>query len=226
MAVSEHLRQSGSQRVDDADVRHALLVRPQRHRLARHLIHIHHRARRLPLAREREQVADDARGAFGFAEDDFEAVAHRLFERRALRQPLGPGEDRRERVVQLVGDAGNRLPERGHFLGLQQLVIDVARLIVQLLAFAHVSDQRFDAERAVGGRLGPRRELEPDRSRVGAPQAEQVVADRAVGGEALEQRDARLGIDEALAIERPHVGVRRLAGVAEDQFEVRVGGDG
>ena len=43
--------------------------------------------------------------------------------------------------------------------------------------------------------------------------------------EPLEQRDARLRIDEAIAIERADVGVGRLAGVAEDQFEVGIGGD-
>ena len=71
-----------------------------------------------------------------------------VVERRALRQPLGPAEDRRERVVQLVRDAGNRLAERGHLLGLQQLVIDVARLVVELLALADVAHQRLDAQRA------------------------------------------------------------------------------
>ena len=39
------------------------------------------------------------------------------------------------------------------------------------------------------------------------------------------ERDARLRIDEALAIEGADVGLRRLAGVAEDQFQMGVGGD-
>ena len=146
MAVGEHLRQAGGERVDDGDVGHALLVGAQRQRFAHDLIDVHHRARRLALAREGEQVADDARGALGFAEDRFEAAAHRLVERRALREPLGPAEDRRERVVQLVRDAGDRLAERRHLLGLQELVIDVARLVVELLALADVADERFDAD--------------------------------------------------------------------------------
>ena len=77
----------------------------------------------------------------------------------------------------------------------------------------------------VGRRIGARRELDPDGVAVGAAQAQQVVVDRAVGGEALEQRDARLRIDEAIAIEGADVGLRRFAGVAEDQLEVGVGGD-
>ena len=72
-------------------------------------------------------------------------------ERRRLREPFGPAENRRERVVQLVRDAGNGLAERGHFLGLQQLVIDVARLVVELLALADVADERLDAQDAVAG---------------------------------------------------------------------------
>ena len=109
VAVGEDLRQARRERVDDGDVRDALLVGAQRQRLAHHLVDVDHRARRLPLARERQQVADDARGALRFAEDRLEAAADRVVERRSLRQPLGPAEDRRQRVVQLVRDAGDRL---------------------------------------------------------------------------------------------------------------------
>ena len=55
------------------------------------------------------------------------------------------------------------------------------------------------------GAIGARGQLDPDRVAVGAAQAQQVVVDRAVGGEPFEQRDARLRIDEAIAIERPDV---------------------
>ena len=149
------------ERVDDGDVGDALLVGAQRQRLAHDLVHVDHRARRLALAREGEQVADDARGALGFAEDGLEPAPRRLVE-RPLRQPLGPGEDRGERVVQLVRDAGDGLAERGHLLGLQQLVIDVARLVVELLALADVAHERLDAQRAVARRrLGARRSPPP-----------------------------------------------------------------
>ena len=96
-------------------------------------------------------------------------------------------------------DAGDRLPERRHFLRLQQLVVDVARLVVQLLALADVADERFDAQALVlGRRIGARGQLDPHRIAVRAAQAHQVVVDRAVGGEAFEQRDARLRVDEAI----------------------------
>ena len=100
----------------------------------------------MALAREGQQVADDLRGALRLAEDGVEAAPGLLVD-RTLRQTLGPGEDGRERIVQLVRDAGDRLPERGELLGLQQLVIEIARLILEPLALADVAHQRFDAQR-------------------------------------------------------------------------------
>jgi hypothetical protein len=64
----------------------------------------------------------------------------------ALREPLGPGQDRGERVVQLVRDAGDRLPERRELLGLEQLVVEIARLVFEALALADVAHQRLDAD--------------------------------------------------------------------------------
>ena len=79
---------------------------------------------------------------------------------------------------------------------------------------------------SAAGRVGRGRQLHPDGALIGAAEAQQIVGDRAVGREPLEQRHARLRIDEAIAIERPHVGFGRFARVAEDQLEVGVGGDG
>ena len=124
----------------------ALFVRAQRERLADDLVQVDHRARGVALARERQQVADDLRGALRLAQDGLEA-ALRLLVDRSLREPLGPGQDRRERVVQLVRDAGDRLAERGELFRLQQLVIQIARLILEPLALADVAHQRLDAGR-------------------------------------------------------------------------------
>ena len=89
----------------------------------------------------------------------------RLLVDLALREALGPGQDRRQRIVQLVGDAGDGLPERGELFGLQQLVIEIARLILEPLALADVAHQRFDAERRAVGVLGVRGHLDPHRAR-------------------------------------------------------------
>ena len=126
-----------------------------------------------------------------------------------------------------MGDAGDRLAERGHFFGLQKLMVDVARLVVELLALADVPDQAFDAQGAVGRRrVGARGQLHPHGAVVGASQAQQVVGDRAVRCESLEQRLAGLRIDESIAIERADVGFGHVARVSEDQLEMRIGGDG
>ena len=81
--IGERLRQAGGERFDDRDVADALLVGAQRQRLAHDLVEIDHRARRVALAREGQQVADDLRGALGFAEDGVEAAARLLVDGRA-----------------------------------------------------------------------------------------------------------------------------------------------
>ena len=171
MAVGEYLRQAGGERVDDGDVGDALLVGAQGQRFADHEIHVDHRARRLALAGEGQQVPHDPRRALRFAEDRLEPAADRVLERGALRQAFGPAQNGRERVVQLVRDARDRLAERGHLLGLEQLVKDVAGLIVELLALADVADERFDADRRIPGRrIRARRDLDPHGAVVGAPE--------------------------------------------------------
>ena len=107
-------------------------------------------------------------------------------------------------IVQLVRDAGDRLAERRELLRLQQLMIEIARLILEALALADVAHERFDAQ-AVAAALGVRRHLDPHRRLVGAAQAEQVVADGAVTLEPAEEPVARLRIDEALELEGAHV---------------------
>ena len=85
-------------------------------------------------------------------------------------------------------------PERGHLLGLQQLVIDVAGFVVELLALADVAHERLEPQALiVGWRIGARRHLHPHRVAVGAAQAQQVIVDRSVGRQPLDERDARPG---------------------------------
>src|SRR5207249_336709 len=103
-------------------------------------------ARRLSFAREGEQVAHDAGSALRLGENRLEAAAERLVRGRTRREALGAAEDRRERVVQLVRDAGDRLAERGHLLGLEELLIDVAVFVIQLLPLADIAHQRLDAD--------------------------------------------------------------------------------
>ena len=61
---------------------------------------------------------------------------------------------------------------------------------------------------------------------VRTPEAEEIVGDRAVGGQPFEERHARLRVDEAIAVEGAHLGLGRLARIAEYELQVRVGRDG
>ena len=88
-------------------------------------------------------------------------------------------------------------------------MIDVAGLVIELLSLADVADERLDAEAAVVGRpIGARRQLDPHGVPVGAAEPHEVITDRPVGGEAFEQRDARLRVDEALLSEGAHIELR------------------
>ena len=220
--IGEDARQAGRERLEDVDVAQALLVAAQGQRFADHLVEVDHRARGVALAREGQEVADDLGGALGFGEDGVEPAA-RLLVDRTLRQPLGPGEDRRERIVQLVRDAGDRLAERRELLRLQQLVVEIARLVLEPLALADVAHQRLDAQRRVGRVLGVRGHFDPHQRAVGATQAQQVVGHRAVAPQPVDELLARLRIDEEIDLERPHFIARRVGGKAEHQLEVGIG---
>ena len=123
----------------------------KRERLAHNVVEVDHRAGRLPLARERQQIPDDLRGPLGLAQDGFEPPLRPFVNlaRGPLRQTLGPREDRRQRVVELVGDAGDGLTECRELLCLKKLMVQVARLFLELLSLADVADQarRFERRR-------------------------------------------------------------------------------
>jgi len=65
-------------------------------------------------------------------------------------------------------------------------VIDVAGFVVQLLPLADITDESFEAQRAVGGGIGTAGDLDPHRGLVGAAQAQQVVRHRTIGAEPFE----------------------------------------
>ena len=120
-------------------------------------------------------------------------------------------------------DAGDRLPERGELFGLQQLVIEIAGLVLEALALADVAHQRLDAQRRAIGVLGVRGYLDPHERAIGATQAQQVIGDRTVAPQPLEKQLARLRIDEEIDLERPDLAARRVGGETEHQLEERVG---
>jgi len=241
VAIGEHFRQTVRQGLDHLDVADFLLVGPQGKGFAHHLVQVDHRPCRLALAREGQQVADDAGGTLGFGEDDLESLP-RLVVHATFGEPLRPRQDGGERIVELVRDAGNGLPERGHLLGLQQLVAAVARLVVELLALADVPDQGLDAKGgAIGrparalragrqrrvalavGRAG--RDLHPDWRTIDTAHPEQQVGHTAFAIQPLDEQCACFGIDETGTVERLDVRFGRLRRVAEDRLQVGIGGD-
>jgi len=144
-----------------------------------------------------------------------------------VRDERRSAQDGGERVVELVRDARDRLAERRHLLGLQQLGVEIAGLVVELLALADVAHQRFDPHAAAvfAQAIGVRGHLHPDRIAVGAFQAKQIVGDGAVGGQPLDERRARLRIEKPVGVERPDRGLGHFIAVAENQLEVRIGGE-
>jgi hypothetical protein len=137
-------RQACGQSVHDADVGNALFMGAKRHRFLHDLIQIDGRPRRMPLPRERLQVADNTSGAFGGVVNRIE-VASRAFIEIARGQAFRAREDGRQRIVQLVRNAGHRLAQRRQLFGLKKLLIDVPGLILEPLALRHVSHHGFDA---------------------------------------------------------------------------------
>jgi hypothetical protein len=63
-----------------------------------------------------------------------------------------------------VRDARDRLAKRRHFFGLEQLLIQIARLIIEPFSLTHVPKKRFDSKRrAPAHAVGARRDFDPDR---------------------------------------------------------------
>ena len=178
---------------------------------------------RVALAGEGQQVAHDLGGAFRLAADDLDPPL-RVGIDRPGRQTLRPGQNRRQRVVQLVCYAGYGLTQRRHLLRLQQLLAEVAALVLQLSSFADVAHERVETGpiRAVP-RVQGGRDLDPDRAVVGAAEPQKVIADRPVTAELGDERLTRLWIDEPVGCERSKGVVRLLGGKAEHQSQVGIG---
>jgi hypothetical protein len=75
------------------------------------------------LPRERQQVVDDSRRSLRLARDHVHRVPLVRRDGTVGEQQLRERRDTRQRVVQLVRDAAHELPDRGHLLGLDQLLL-------------------------------------------------------------------------------------------------------
>ena len=99
-------------------------------------------ARRPALGRSRagevEQVLDDAAGPVGLLDEQAGVALHVLGQARVAVDQLAEADDRRQRVVELVRDAGDEHADRLHLLGLEQLPL-------QPLLVGEVADQVEEA---------------------------------------------------------------------------------
>ena len=92
MWIGKHRRQTCRQSVHDADVGNALFVGAKRQRFLHDLIQIDRRPRRMPLPRERLQVADDTSSTFSGVVNRIE-VAPCAFVEIARSEPFRACED-------------------------------------------------------------------------------------------------------------------------------------
>ncbi len=99
---------------------HAVTVEVVRAKLdgaAQNLIELHGVALRRHLPGKAQQILHDLLGALRFLQDDAQIFARRLRNRGIFHQQVGKPENRSERIIHFVRDAGNQLPYRRHFLG-------------------------------------------------------------------------------------------------------------
>ena len=82
----------------------------------------------LLLAGEAQQILDDVRCPLGLLLDHRQRLPERRRYVGHLGQIVGEAHHRRERVIQVVRDAGNELADGGHLLRLDQLVLKPATL--------------------------------------------------------------------------------------------------
>ena len=78
--------------------------------------------------REFEKILDDARGAAGLAMRQIELALGGFVEACAFAQQFGDAQDGGERIVELVGDAGEHLAHGGEFFGLDELLFQALQV--------------------------------------------------------------------------------------------------
>ncbi len=102
---------------DDLDIAGAQLVGQQLERRPNHVVEVDLATLRRMAARDRQEIAHDANTAIGGGVDLFASRGGREG-RTPAPQQMGLTDHDGERIVELVGDAGQELAHRGELLGL------------------------------------------------------------------------------------------------------------
>jgi hypothetical protein len=107
------------------------------------------------------------------------------------------------------------LAERRHFFGLLQLVMEIARLVVDAFAIRHITNDR--------GTTRPGH-FNPDKDAVLPPQPHGVILDVPVASQLRQKCGLFFGVSEAIKVEGADVFVWGVEGETEDAFEMGIGG--
>ena len=218
------------------DSPHPELVAPELQRVVQHLIDRGRGPLRLVLAREGQEVLHDAGGAPRLGVDHLGRRALVRPEALLGEQQLGERRDPGERVVQLVRHAGDELPDRGHLLRLDELLLqhrlvrhvadDAEHLLVHLRRRVGDLDRADLAVFAVEGGLEQAGLAGQRLLEVGQRLGELVVAEHR--GEPLtHQLLAAVGRDDLGGVvdrREPAVGVERHDGVRRRLEQIAVAG--
>ena len=106
------------------------------------------------LPREVEQVADDLLAALGLLGHELEVVVQVVAVLELLPEDVRVQQDRAQRVVELVRDAGRHLAHGGQLLGVDDVAVDVAHLAPGDVELGAHALRLVDHERQAHGVLG------------------------------------------------------------------------
>src|ERR1043166_3504788 len=100
------------------------VIRAQGDGLAQNVVDLERLALRRALAGKTQQVLHDLLGALRLFQDHLQILAGAARDFRILHEQVGKSHDGRERVVDLMGHAGDKLADGSHFFRVHQLGLD------------------------------------------------------------------------------------------------------
>ena len=119
--VSDHVGQFLIQFLHHLDPVALEVVGPQLHCPPQNSIQLHRLALRRHLPGETQQILHNLLGALRLLQNHPQIFARALRHLLVFHEQIGKTQNRGERIIHLVGDARDQLPDRRHFLRVHQL---------------------------------------------------------------------------------------------------------